>query len=204
MARRINRDAVVKRTGSIRQARESKAREATQNRELSDDERVDLLRMSFFQSALPDLPQIDGYHTCWLTTTNARDPIVGRERLGYQLLRKEDLPGWEHSAQKGGQYDGCIMVNEMVAAKISLGLYQKFMAELHHREPLREEERIVADTHSKKNEAISHGSVLIEAPGIVALGKDPGTPDFTTAPPPSSPMSGDQTFDEADAAWVDE
>lgn len=200
MARKINRDAVVKRTGTVRKERAAEDRETTQNRELSDDERVDLLRMSFFQSALPDLPEIPGYHCCWLTTTNARDPIVGRERLGYQLLRATDLPGWEYSAAKGGQFDGCVMVNEMVAAKLPMRLYQRFMAESHHKEPLREEEKVVASNHSKKNEAATHGAVLIEAPAMVALGKDPGTPDFSRPPPPSAPMDPNQEFD---SEWQD-
>lgn len=194
MPRKINRDAVVKRAGTVRKDRATLSR-ATQNREISDDERVDLLRMSYFQSALPDLPPIDGYHVCWLTTTNPRDPIIGRERIGYIPLRASDIPGWEHSAQKGGQFDGCIMVNEMLAAKVPLRLYQRFMAEFHHKEPLREEEKIVADTHAKKNDAAQHGAVLIEAPAMVALGKDPGTPNFMAPPPPSAPMDPNQQFD---------
>lgn len=201
MARKVNRDAVVSRKGKVRQPRASKDRETTQNRELSDDERVDLLRMSYFQSALPDLPEREGFHRCWLTTTNSRDPIIGRERLGYKLLRQEDEPGWAHAAQKGGQFDGCIMVNEMIAAEVPNRLYQRFMAESHHKEPLREEEKIVATNHSKQNEAAQHGAVLIEAPAMVALGKDPGTPDFSRPPPPSAPQDPNQEFD---TTWQDE
>lgn len=194
MARKVKRDAVLKREGEVRRQRAVSDREVTQNREISDDERVDLLRMSYFQSALPDLPQVPGEHRCWLTTTNPRDPIIGRERLGYRLLRKEDLPEWEHSAQKGGQFDGCIMVNEMVAATVPTRLYQRFMAESHHKEPLREEEKIVYSSHARKNEAAQHGAVLIESPAMVALGKDPGIPDFSTLPV-SAPMSPNQEFD---------
>ena len=51
-----------------RQSRASQNREVTENREVSDDDRVEMFRHQFFQSALPDLPKIDGYHTCWLTT----------------------------------------------------------------------------------------------------------------------------------------
>jgi len=195
MARQVKRDAVLGRKGTIRRERTATS-ERSKSREMSDDERVDMLRMSFFQSALPDLPQIEGYHVCWLTTNNSRDPIIGRERLGYQLIRASELPEFEFPSQKGGQYDGCIMVNEMIAAKIPLRLYQRFMANNHHQEPLREEERIAYDNQAKKADAASHGGVLIEAPAMVALGKDPGTPNFTAPPPSSLPMSPNQKFDE--------
>ena len=206
MARKLKRDAVLRRDGAVRKERAEENREF-QDRELSDDERVDLLRMSYFQSALPDLPQIPGYHTCWLTTTNPRDPIIGRERLGYTLLKAVDLPGWEYSAAKGGTYDGCIMVNEMVGAKIPTRLYQRFMAESHHKEPLREEEKIVAESHMRKNEAAQHGAVLIESPGIVALGKDPGIPDFSIQPEPNriAPREAEEAQEKAmDVDWQDE
>lgn len=195
MARKVQRDAVLKRNGATRAERTARS-ERSKGREISDDERVDMLRMSMFQSALPDLPQIEGYHVCWLTTANPRDSLVGRERIGYELIRASELPEFEFPAQKGGQYDGYIVVNEMIAAKLPLRLYQRFMANNHHQEPLREEERIAYDNQAKKADAASHGGVLIEAPAMVALGKDPGTPNFTAPPTPSAPMSPNQEFDQ--------
>ncbi len=195
MARKVNRDAVLGRKGTTRGERTAQTARS-KSREISDDERVDMLRMSMFQSALPDIPPIEGHHVCWLTTANPRDSIIGRERLGYTLIRASELPEFEFPAQKGGQFDGCIMINEMVAAKIPLRLYQRFMANNHHQEPLREEERISYDNQAKKAQAAQHGAVMIEAPAMVALGKDPGIPNFTAAPTPSLPMSPNQKFDE--------
>lgn len=194
MARQVKRDAVLKRSGTIRAERTAKS-ERSKSREMSDDERVDLLRMSFFQSALPDIPPIEGHHVCWLTTTNPRDSIIARERLGYTLIRASELPHFEFPAQRGGQFDGCIMINEMIAAKIPLRLFQRFMANNHHQEPLREEERIVYSNEAKKAQAQQHGAVMIESPAVVALGKDPGIPNFTVPPPPSPPMDPNQEFD---------
>lgn len=178
MTRKINRDAVLKRPGANRQGREATPSSRAQDRVVSDDERVEMLRAQYFQSALPDLPKIAGYHTCWLTTTNPRDSIVARERLGYELLKAHDHQGWEYAASRGGQYEGVIAVNEMVGAKIRLDLYERFMANNHHEEPLREEEKLVYETHQKKNELAQHGATLIEMPGTVALGQDPGVPTF--------------------------
>lgn len=199
MARQVKRDAVLTRKGTSRAERTAEGKRS-KGREISDDERVDLLRMSFFQSALPDIPPIDGHHVCWLTTTNPRDPIIGRERLGFTLIRASELPEFEFPAQKGGQFDGCIMINEMIAAKIPLRLYQRFMANNHHTEPLREEERLAYENQAKKSEAATYGAVMIESPAVVALGKDPGTPNFTAPPPKSAPMDPNQEFD---ADWSD-
>jgi hypothetical protein len=104
-----------------------------------------MLRRTFFQSALPDIPKIEGYHVCWLTTTNPRDPVHGRMRLGYTIIQANEIPGFEHLGMKTGDYPGAIGVNEMIAAKLPLHLYEAFMREVHFDAPLREEEAIYSD-----------------------------------------------------------
>lgn len=117
-------------------------RAITEDRVLSDEERVDLFRRSLFQSSLPDLQKIPGYHVFWATTTNSRDPIHGRLRWGYEFIRAEDIPGWESMSIRTGDYAGCIGINEMVAMKLPLHLYEAYMRESHHDAPMREEETI--------------------------------------------------------------
>lgn len=97
-----NRDERLSRASEGRADRAETDREVTQDRELTDGQRLDMLRGQFFQVALPDLPPIPGHHVCWLTTTNPRDPIHGRIRLGYTPVKTTDIPGWEHSAIKSG------------------------------------------------------------------------------------------------------
>lgn len=180
MARKINRDAVIKREGASRADRADKERVVTQDREITDEERLDLLRQSYFQSALPDLPKIPGYHTCWLTTQNPRDPIHGRIRLGYQLLQASDVPGWEYAGLKGGEWDGVLGVNEMLAAKIPVHLFEKFMATLHHEQPLFEEMAIKAKGEQKQEEAAALGAAIIPEQGQRILGVDPGVSPFAS------------------------
>jgi len=180
MARQIKRDAVIKRTSPKRAERAEKSRESTAP-EISDDERVEMLRQSMFQSSLPDLPKMPGFHMCWLTTENPRDPIVRREQLGYTLLKASELPGWEFHAAKGGSFQGCIMVNEMIAAKIPTRLWEKYMANNHHVEPLFSEEQLIAKTKEQQEEAARHGAQIIESPGMVELGKDPGVQPFSSS-----------------------
>lgn len=181
MARKVNRDAVIKRTSASRADRAAVSPKRVP-KEVTDDERVEMLRQSMFQSSLPDLPKIPGYHTCWLTTANPRDPIVRREQIGYTLIKATELPGWEYSASKGGSYDGCIMINEMIAAKITTSLFERFMSNNHHEEPLFQEEQLVRKTQEKVEEAASYGGQLIPSPAMVELGKDPGlTATFSSA-----------------------
>jgi hypothetical protein len=164
-----------------RRDRASEDRDVTQNRKVNESDRLEMLRKSFFQSALPDLPKIPGYHVCWLTTTNPRDSIASRIRLGYEPVRQEDVPGWEYASVKTGEYAGCIGVNEMLAFKIPEELYRDYMEEWHHRQPREEEERL-ADTRRFIEEAQRAGvkniPEIFEGDGNAELRKAPPRPRF--------------------------
>lgn len=150
--------------GNARIDRESQERETTGERELSDAERTEMFRMTGWQEQLPNLPAIPGYHTCWLTTTNPRDPIHGRLRLGYRLIRAEEVPGFESASLTTGAYAGCIGINEMVAAKLPMQLYAAYMRDVHHDQPNAEEQRlnamvdVIREEAAEKNLKIEEGS----------------------------------------------
>ena len=165
----------------VRSDRHMEDRDVTQDRALSDDERVAEFRQQYFQSALPDLPHIDGYHVCWLTTENPRDPIHSRIRLGYEPIRESDIPGWQHASIKTGEWEGCIGVNEMVAFKLPLQLYEEYMRINHHEQPLAEEEKLSSAIRAMEEEAArsSRGAVELELEdGTAALGVAPEPPPF--------------------------
>lgn len=153
-------------------------RSITDNRDLTDMRRLEAFRQQFFQSALPDLQKIPGYHVCWLTTTDSRDPVHGRIRIGYELIKASDMPGWEHSSLKSGDYAGCIGVNEMLAAKIRLELYELYMRENHHNAPLGEEEKLQATSRAKAEELAKQGAQLIIEEGQSSLGRQLSPPSF--------------------------
>ena len=111
-------ERLKKSAGQTRENRAMTDRASSQNRAISDDERVEMFRQQFHQSSLPDLPKIDGWHLCWLTTTNPRDSIQMRIRLGYEPVKPEDVPGWEYATLKTGDWTGFIGVNEMLAFKL--------------------------------------------------------------------------------------
>lgn len=144
-------------------------REMSEDREITDDDRLEMLRESLVQSMLPDLPRIPGYHVCWLTTTNKTDSIAWRKRLGYELIRAEDLPGWDGITIKGGDYAGVVGVNEMLAAKIPLSRYTKYLRMLHHKMPLEQEEKLRAQLNLMKDSAKAMGSYVQEGDGTAAI-----------------------------------
>lgn len=187
MAKKIARNAKYERDpGTTRRNREMDSRSVTENRELTDSQRLDAFRTTFFQSALPDLPRIPGWHVCWLTTTNPRDPIHARMRLGYEPIKDSDIPGWEHASIKSGEWTGCIGVNEMIAFKLPLHLYEAFMTEAHYNQPLNEEEKLTIAAKMIAEQAAggtkSGRAPLIPEPGQADIGGfTPPVPIFAEA-----------------------
>lgn len=138
-------------------------REFSEDRAYSDQERLDMLRSGYFQEALPNIPPRAGWHRCWLTTTNSRATVGMAMRLGYRLLKAEDMgPGWDQSKETSAQYPGAVMINEMIAAEIDEDFYQLMMRELHHKMPQEAENGIYGRMQQIESELIAKGSRLID------------------------------------------
>lgn len=178
MAKKIKRDTKLSAESEDKRDRHDDERAVTGDRVLNDDERLDEFRQTMFQSALPDLPPIEGYHVCWLTTENPRDPIHGRMRLGYEPIKDADIPGWEHTSLKTGEYAGCIGVNEMVAFKLPLHLYEAYMKEAHHTQPLEQEGML----NRAREDAEAAASAMARAP--VSFELEEGQDELGVAPEP--------------------
>ena len=164
-------DERLKKSADNRESRAATDRPVVEDRALSDDARVEMFRQQFFQSALPDLPKLPGWHTCWLTTSNPRDSIQTRLRLGYEPIKPEDVPGWEYATMKTGEYTGFIGVNEMLAFKLPESLYLAFMREAHHDAPLREEEKLTDTAEFMQQQARASGSNLMIGDGNSEMGQ---------------------------------
>jgi hypothetical protein len=148
--KRIRKDA------ANREDRAMSDRAITQRRQLTDEERVELLKRANFQSSLPNLPRIPGYHVVWVSTTHPSDTPQGRMQLGYTLIEQAEVPEFTYSDQKSADFPGAITWREMVGMKIPLHLYQLYMEELHHNEPAKQEESIY-------NDAIAAGETAMQA-----------------------------------------
>jgi hypothetical protein len=175
-----NRDARLgsRQSSDNRRDRDMDDRPIEQNREATDEARLELFRNAVFQSTLPPLPQIDGWHICWLTTNNPRDSIQWRTRLGYEPVKASEVMGWQGESLKTGEYAGCIGVNEMVAFKIPMRLYLNYMRIAHHEQPMEEEKKLSAIIDVIANEARTKGAQVLVGEGSAELGKSNRRPRF--------------------------
>ena len=162
-------ERLKKELGVGRQSREMEDRKVVENREVTDDDRLEMFRAQLFNDALPDLPHMPGYHMCWLTTTNPRDPIHRRIQLGYEPIKASDVPGMEFASVKTGEWAGLIGVNEMIAFRLPETLYQRFMQEAHHDAPLREENKLTETAEIMRQQAEGSGSTLFEGDGLMEM-----------------------------------
>ena len=168
-------DRLKKEQGAGRRSRAMDDRAVTERREVNEDERLEMFRNQLFNDALPDLPPIPAYHLCWLTTTNPRDSIHRRMQLGYMPVRPDEIPGMEYATVKTGEWQGFVGVNEMLAFKLPVTLYEKFMQEAHHDAPAREEGKLADTADFMREQAERAGGRLIEGDGISDLRR--GNPD---------------------------
>lgn len=171
-------DRLKKASDPARGNRAMEDRPVTEDRKLSDDSRLEELRSQFIQAALPDLPKIPGYHLCWLTTSNPRDSIHHRIRLGYSPVKPEEIPGWEFASLKTGEWAGCVGINEMIAFKIEEDLYKKYMLEVHHNMPLYEAEKLTATADAIREQARNMGAEVFEGDGMKELRRSVRIPTF--------------------------
>jgi hypothetical protein len=101
-----------------------------------------------------------------------------RQRLGYELLKASDFPGFEAVTLKTGDYAGCIGVNEMLASKLPLDLYELYMTEAHHNAPNAEEEKLSAVLETIQQNARAQKAEVIAEEGNAELGKNKLRPVF--------------------------
>lgn len=147
----------------------------------SEDELAQRYRLQMYSNALPDLPEIPGYHLCWLSTTNKYDSIAAREAEGYTRVTPEEMPGMDHITVKAGNFAGCIGHEEMVLYKIPFTLWQKRMTIAHHERPYDEEERIRDVARYVKDIALDGGGDVYLGDGTKELlnARKPRTPTFS-------------------------
>lgn len=170
---KVTEDARLKQdfdvVGRREATRHGQDRQVTEDRAMSEDDRLEMFRKQLFDAALPDLPDLPGYHMCWLTTQNPRDPIYRRMQLGYEPVKADEIPGMSHASIKTGEYAGMIGINEMLAFKLPMSLYQKFMQEAHHDAPLREEDKLAEVAEIMREQAERAGATMYEGDGLTEM-----------------------------------
>lgn len=146
---------------------------------LSAEERRRLLRQQNIQEVLPQPPKREGWHRCWLSTTNSTDPIYKRIALGYQPVKASDVPGFgANSLVEDGEFKGCIACNEMLLFEIPLQLFNDLMEIYHHDMP-NEQEESIKERVQQAQQLDSSGRELMSTEGdFQRLGSRRGNPTF--------------------------
>ena len=154
-------------------------REAPEDQFVSSEERRKMWKDEWTQSALPNVPEMKGWHLCWLSTTNAYDSIDKRIRLGYVPVKADEMPLFENYRVKSGEHTGFVACNEMILYKIPMEMYQDVMAHFHHDAPLEEANKIRLQAEQQVGRD-SRGKPLgqIEGEGLDNIDKPIPAPHF--------------------------
>ena len=156
-----------------------RSREAPEDTFVSAEERRKMWKDEWTQSALPNAPDLPGWHVCWLSTTNSYDSIDKRIRLGYVPVKADDDKGFDNYRVKAGEHVGYIACNEMLLFKIPMDVYQDIMAHFHHDAPMEEANKIRLQAENIQGRD-SSGRRLgqVEGEGIEQLDKPLPAPSF--------------------------
>ena len=166
--------------GRETRASEDAVRQAPEEQFHSTQERRRMWSDEWTQSALPKVPDMPGWHLCWLSTTNAYDSIDKRIRLGYVPVRADELPGFENFKVKAGEDVGFIACNEMRLYKIPMDVYQDVMLQMHHERPMEEADKIRVQVENLQGARDSRGRSLgqVEGEGFGDMDRNVKIPVF--------------------------
>ncbi|MFM2095249.1 MAG: hypothetical protein RIS70_2373 [Planctomycetota bacterium] len=155
-------------------------RGAPEEKFMSAQERRKMWSDEWTQSALPKVPEIKGWHLCWLSTTNSYDSIDKRIRLGYVPVKADELPGFDNYRVKAGEDIGFIACNEMRLYKIPMDVYQDIMLQMHHEAPMEEADKIRVQVENLQGARDSSGKSLgrVEGEGFGEIERSVPTPVF--------------------------
>ncbi len=156
------------------------SRAAPEEAFISKQERRKMWSDEWTQSALPKVPEIPGWHLCWLSTTNGYDSIDKRMRLGYVPVRADELPGFDNYRVKAGEDIGFIACNEMRLYKLPMEVYQEVMTQMHHDAPNEESDKVQIQVQQLQGNRDSSGKSLgsVEGEGFGNLNRNVQTPVF--------------------------
>lgn len=156
------------------------SRAAPEEAFISKQERRKMWSDEWTQSALPKVPEIPGWHLCWLSTTNGYDSIDKRMRLGYVPVRADELPGFDNYRVKAGEDIGFIACNEMRLYKLPMEIYQEVMTQMHHDAPNEESDKVQVQVEQLQGNRDSSGKSLgsVEGEGFGNLNRSIQTPVF--------------------------
>ena len=159
---------------------QDQSRAAPEEKFASSQERRKMWSDEWTQSALPKVPEIPGWHLCWLSTTNSYDSIDKRMRLGYVPVKADEVRGFDNFRVKAGQHEGFVACNEMLLFKLPMEIYQDVMLQMHHEAPMDEADKIRVQVENLQGQRDSSGKSLtqVEGEGFGNIDQNVKTPIF--------------------------
>jgi hypothetical protein len=159
--------------GRENRASEDESRKPPEDKFMTAQERRRAWSDEWAQNALPKVPEMPGWHPCWLSTTNSYDTIDKRMRLGYVPVKAEEIPGYDNYRVKSGEHVGHISCNEMLLFKIPMDVYQDYMLQMHHEMPNEESDKIRVQVEQLQGGQDSSGKNLgaVEGDGLRQLSR---------------------------------
>ena len=156
------------------------SRAAPEEKFMSSQERRKMFADEWTQSALPKVPEITGWHLCWLSTTNGYDSIDKRMRLGYIPVKADELPNFDNFRVKAGEDVGFVACNEMRLYKLPMEAYQDYMLQVHHEMPMEESDKVRLQVENLQGARDSRGRSLgqVEGEGFGEFDQSVKTPVF--------------------------
>lgn len=156
------------------------SRAAPEEAFISKQERRKMWSDEWTQSALPKVPDLPGWHLCWLSTTNGYDSIDKRMRLGYVPVKADEFPGFDNYRVKAGEDIGFIACNEMRLYKLPMEIYQEVMTQMHHEAPNEEADKVRVQVEQLQGNRDSSGKSLgsVEGEGFGNLDRNVKMPVF--------------------------
>jgi hypothetical protein len=151
--------------GRETRASEDASRAAPEGKFMSAQERRKMWSDEWTQSALPKVPELTGWHLCWLSTTNSYDSIDKRMRLGYVPVMADEFPGFDNYRVKAGEQTGFIACNEMILYKLPMEIYQEAMLQMHHELPMDEADKVRLQVEQLQGNRDSNGKSLVNVEG---------------------------------------
>ncbi len=117
-------------------ARPTRAAESRVNEDRTvQDREDDYLKPIFLDNStggFPPIPDIPGYHTCWIRIPtqliNDANNVMAFLKSGYEPIRPEDIPGYDHYASQQTIAGGAVIqYKDVIACKIRERTYQQIM-----------------------------------------------------------------------------
>jgi hypothetical protein len=85
--------------------------------------------------------------------------------MGYEPVKADELPCFEHLRVKAGENVGFVACTEMVLYRLPMSIYQDLMMELHYHAPREEQEKIKVQQEQLLAQRDSNGKSLVSIEG---------------------------------------